>query len=102
MAADARDAADGKFYRLLESAPDAIVITAHDGRIDLVNAQAERLFGYPRDEMIGRAVEMLVPPRFRPSHSKHRDGYLQDPRTRPMGAGLELYGLRKDGTEFPV
>lgn len=64
MAGEARDAADAKFNRLLESAPDAIVITAHDGRIDLVNAQAERLFGYSRDEMIGRAIEMLVPPRF--------------------------------------
>jgi protein-histidine pros-kinase len=102
MATDARDAADTKFYRLLESAPDAIVITAHDGRIDLVNAQAERLFGYTRDEMIGRPVEMLVPPRFRPGHSAKRESYFHDPRTRPMGAGLELYGLRKDGTEFPV
>ena len=102
MDPNARDAADAKFYRLLESAPDAIVITAHDGRINLVNAQAERLFGYSRDEMIGRPVEMLVPPRFRAGHARHRDDYFRDSRTRPMGAGVELYGLRKDGTEFPV
>ena len=102
MSEDVRTGPDAKFYRLLESAPDAIVITAHDGRIELVNAQAERLFGYGRKEMIGRHVEMLVPPRYRPGHAAHRDGYFRDPRPRPMGAGLELYALRKDGSEFPV
>ncbi len=94
--------ADSKFHRLLESAPDAIVIAGPDGRIALVNAPAERLFGMARDEMIGRPVEILIPERYRADHTAHRDHYFRDPRTRPMGAGLELYGLRKDGTEFPV
>jgi len=97
-----RDGADAKFYRLLESAPDAIVIAAGDGRIALVNAQAERLFGYPRDEMIGQLVEMLIPERFRAAHPAHRDNYFRHARPRPMGAGLELYGRRRDGTQFPV
>ena len=99
---DARDAADSRFYRLLESAPDAIVIAAADGRIELVNAQTERLFGYGRDEMIGRPVELLIPERYRTHHPRHREDYFRNARTRPMGAGLELYGRRKDGTEFPV
>ncbi len=103
MATDRFDGeADSKFHRLLESAPDAIVIAGPDGRIALVNAPAERLFGMARDEMIGRPVEILIPERYRADHTAHRDHYFRDPRTRPMGAGLELYGLRKDGTEFPV
>jgi PAS domain S-box-containing protein len=96
------DETDTKFHRLLESAPDAIVIAGPDGRISLVNAQAERLFGFARREMIGRPVEMLIPSRYRRGHAAHRADYFHDPRTRPMGAGLELFGLRKDGTEFPV
>jgi PAS domain S-box-containing protein len=94
--------ADLKFHRLLESTPDAIIIAGPGGRITLVNAQAERLFGYGRDEMIGQQVELLIPERYRASHAAHRDEYFRDPRARPMGAGLDLYGLRKDGSEFPV
>ena len=87
---------------LLESAPDAVVITDSDGQIVLVNAQTEALFGYARDELFGHPVEMLLPESVRERHVKHRVGYLDDPRTRPMGIGLELAGIRKDGSEFPV
>ena len=102
MAGELRDGTDIKFHRLLESAPDAIVITAADGRIEMVNAQAERLFGYDRTQMVGYPVEMLIPERYREGHAARRDGYFQNACTRPMGAGLELYGRRHDGTEFPV
>ncbi|MGA9144787.1 MAG: PAS domain S-box protein [Candidatus Acidiferrales bacterium] len=91
-----------KFRNLLESAPDAIVIVDHSGRIQLVNAQTEKLFGYPRQELLGERVEILVPQHFHGEHSAHRDEYSQSPRPREMGAGLELYGRRKDGTEFPA
>ncbi len=87
---------------LLEAAPDAMIITDHEGRILLVNRQAEVLFGYDRQELVGQSVETLIPRRFRASHVAHRGLYAAAPRTRPMGAGLELYGLRKDGSEFPV
>lgn len=93
---------EGKFRNLLESAPDAMVIVDGTGRIQLVNAQTEKLFGYSRAELIGQPVEVLVPPRFQQHHVEHRQGYSHLPRTRSMGAGLELYGRRKNGTEFPV
>ncbi len=97
-----RKNAEAKFQQLLESAPDAIVGIGSDGRIVLVNAQTEKLFGYARDELIGEAVEKLVPGRYHGAHADHRSGYFHDPRTRPMGAGLDLYGLRRDGSEFPA
>jgi PAS domain S-box-containing protein len=91
-----------RFRALLEAAPDAMVIADAEGRIDLVNAQTEALFGYPRDQLIGQPVEILVPERFRSRHVGHRQDYLAEPRMRSMGEGLELHGRRADGSEFPV
>ena len=93
---------DSLFLFLLESAPDAVVIVDQTGTILLVNSQTEKLFGYPRQELLGQPVEVIVPQRFRAQHPGHRKGYFAEPRARGMGAGLELYGLRKNGDEFPV
>jgi PAS domain S-box-containing protein len=91
-----------RFRELLESAPDAMVIVNEDGEIVLVNGQVERVFGYAREELVGKRVEVLVPERLRDAHDSYRRGFLSDPHARAMGAGLDLYGRRKDGAEFPV
>lgn len=96
------EGAEERFRGLLEAAPDAMVIVDDMGTMRLVNAQTEALFGYRREELLGQPVELLIPGRFRAHHVQHRDGYAANRQVRPMGAGLELHGLRRDGTEFPV
>jgi len=90
------------FEKLFEFSPDAVVVVDEAGAIVRANAQAEQIFGYQRQEMIGQSVEMLMPERFRAIHPEHRVHYNAEPHRRPMGAGLDLFAKRKDGTEFPV
>lgn len=97
-----RKQAEERFRQLLESAPDAMIVLDSQDGIALVNAQMEQVFGYTRQELLGQPVEMLLPQRFRRKHVTHRVRYFANPTSRPMGAGLELCGLRKDGTEFPI
>jgi PAS domain S-box-containing protein len=87
---------------LLEAIPDAMVVINQEGIVVQINSQTETLFGYTRAELIGQRIEVLVPERHRHRHHQHRDGFAQQPRTRRMGAGLDLYGRRRDGSEFPV
>jgi PAS domain S-box-containing protein len=95
-------ATERRFRTFLDAAPDAMLVINARGQIVLANAQVEQLFGYRSEELLGRDLESLVPERFRAKHSSHRTGFFGEPRLRPMGAGLELYGQRKDGSEFPV
>jgi PAS domain S-box-containing protein len=97
-----RERMDIIFRGLLESAPDAIVVVDNNGKIIFVNTQLERMFGYDRNEIIGQRVEKLVPERFHGKHAGHREDFYAEPRVRPMGIGLELFGRRKEGTEFSV
>ncbi|MEK7787533.1 MAG: ATP-binding protein, partial [Chloroflexota bacterium] len=95
-------ASQALFQGLFESAPDAIVVGDREGRIVRLNAQAERMFGYRRGDLLGQSVEVLIPERFTPRHAGHRNKYMDEPHARPMGTGLELYARRQDGSEFPV
>jgi PAS domain S-box-containing protein len=97
-----RKRTEKRFQALLESAPDAHVIVNENGRIMLINSQTEKLFGYTRDELVGQPIEILVPERFRGKHVSHRAGFNANPQARSMGAGLELYARRKDGSLFPT
>ncbi|WP_437774547.1 PAS domain S-box protein [Sorangium sp. So ce1097] len=93
---------DDKFRQLIDAAPDAMVVVDDQARIVFVNIQTERMFGYPRGELIGQAIEILLPERFRRTHVARRSAFIASPKARPMGSGLELFGRRKDGGEFPV
>jgi PAS domain S-box-containing protein len=97
-----RKKAEERFRAVIEAAPDAMVIVNRDGRIVLVNAQTQKLFGYARQELLDQPVEMLVPQRFRGGHPGLRTGFFAKPTARAMGAGLDLYGQRKDGSEFQI
>ncbi len=94
--------AKSMFEGLFEFAPDAIIVVNHEGRIVQANKQVERLFGYAREELLEAEHDILLPERFREKHREHRRGFMADPHVRPMGTGLELFGRKKDGTEFPV
>ncbi len=97
-----RRRAEGRFRQMLEGAPNGMLMVGRDGAVVLANAQMEKLFGYPKAELLGRPVDMLVPERFREGHGAHRDHFFAKAEVRPMGAGRDLFGRRKDGTEFPV
>lgn len=98
----ARKRMEERFRKVVESAPSAMVMVNRDGRIEMVNAQVEKVFGYSREELLGQPVEILIPERFRKKHPGLRHGFFSDSHARPMGAGRDLYGLHKDGGEFPV
>jgi PAS domain S-box-containing protein len=97
-----RKRAEEMFRLTVEAAPNAMVVADGQGKIVLVNSQTEVLFGYEREELLGRPVDILVPPKYRDQHPAYREGFMRDPRARAMGTGRDLYGLRKDGSEFPV
>lgn len=97
-----RDESEAYFRVFLESAPDAMIIADEDGKVTIVNGQAERMFGYSRNEMLGKPIESLLPERLREKHVGHRKKFAAQPALRPMGAGMDLVARRKDGAEFPV
>jgi PAS domain S-box-containing protein len=97
-----RKRAEERFRIAVEAAPNAMVMVNAEGRIVLVNAQTERLFGYPREELLGASIEILVPERFRARHPGYRSSFVSSPRSRPMGAGRDLFGVRRDGSEVPI
>lgn len=97
-----RKPAEERFRQVIEGAPYGMVMVDQDGMIVLVNAQIEKSFGYSRDELLGEPIEILVPERFRAHHPTYRDHFISNPSARPMGSGRDLYGLRKDSSEFPV
>ena len=97
-----RRRAEKRFRLAVEAAPSGMIMADSEGRIILLNAYTEKLFGYGRDELTGQKLEMLVPERFRGKHSGLRAGYITQPTVRPMGVGRDLFALRKDGSEFPV
>lgn len=99
---EAQHMVDLRFRALLETAPDAMVVIDAAGEITVANAQAEKLFGYPRSELIGKHLELLIPDRFRGTHAQHLARFFQQPSARPMGSGVELFGRRKDGSELPI
>jgi two-component system sensor kinase FixL len=99
---DQQIASETRFRLVVEAAPNAMVMINRAGEIVMVNAQAEQVFGYSRAELLGQPVEMLVPERYCSHHPGMRTTFLDDPQPRPMGAGRDLYGLKKDGSEFPV
>lgn len=96
------DIVDLPFRDLVDAAPDGLIVCNRRGRILLVNAETERIFGYARDELVGQQIDVLIPAAARPNHTRHVADYTGAPRLRPMGIGMELSGLRKDGGEFPV
>src|SRR5205814_2217254 len=98
----ARRRAETRFRAVVESAPSGMVMIDRTGTITLVNREAERLFGYPREELLGQPIEHLVPERFRRGHPGFRTDFFANPQTRAMGAGRDLFGVRKDGAEIPV
>jgi PAS domain S-box-containing protein len=97
-----RKRAESQFRQVIEHAPNGMVMVNREGKIAMVNAQIEKWFGYDRDELLGQSIDTLVPQRFHANHASYRNGFIAQPSTRAMGAGRDLYGLRKDGTEFPV
>jgi PAS domain S-box-containing protein len=99
---DTPGADENKFRSLLEFAPDALVLSNERGEIVLINSQTAKIFGYAREELLGRSVEVLVPERFRGQHLRHRADYAAAPQVRPMGSGLKIFGRRKNGEEFPA
>ena len=96
------DDSEAYFRNVLESAPDAMIIIDEQGKIAIVNAQAEKMFGYDRQEILGCRIETLLPERLREQHVSHRGEFVRDPKLRPMGVGLDLIARRRNGSEFPV